>query len=201
MAHSKNEIGKDDKRMESSEFDAKLRKLAVRWKSHGDADLTLRRDAGDLLNRRLGVPGASRLARGELAVKQVMAELGISASEVSRLRWFAHRFESIEDLKAKHPEAMSWRKVKALLPKMKGAKKKAGAGRPSSPEALKRALGALTLILKKGPSKAIDDEKEEIMAKLRELGQEVAKCLHVVVSFAQEENSSDETQRELASVA
>lgn len=186
--------------MAPEEFDRALSDIAGRWKTHQDQDLGIRHETGVLLNRRLGAPG-KRQSRGKEVIKQVAQQLGIDQSDVSRLRSFAHHFESIDDLKRHHPDADSWRKVKVLLPSLTGSKRETSTESPSSARKLMQALETLTLKLKKGVATPSQDEKTELLGKLRELAQAVADCLHESVSIAVEETSSAEAPEELAPVA
>lgn len=81
------------------------RGLEVRWKT------------GALLNKRLGLP-TERLAHGQHVLKTVAKQLLIAECDLSRMRWFAHLFKSVEDLQEKHPEIRTWTQVKELLAKL-----------------------------------------------------------------------------------
>jgi hypothetical protein len=105
--------------------DQVLAELAKLWKSHRKADLTVRWKTGDLLNKRLGLPAELRPYR-QGVLKKASKLLGLSPSELSRMRKFAHHFAGLEDLKERYPEADSWTKVKKLLPTLGSEKERAG---------------------------------------------------------------------------
>jgi len=110
--------------------------LVKLWRRHEERGLELRWTTGQRLNVRLGLP-TTRLAHGEEVLKKVAEQLQIAESELSRMRWFAHRFESVTTFREAHPEVRSWSKVKELLPSLmptaRGAKAKSAAG-GQSPE-------------------------------------------------------------------
>jgi len=97
-----------------------LLRLEKLWKSHLKCDLEVRWKTGDLLNRRLGAP-TERLAHGQQVLKKVARQLQIAESDLSRMRWFAHLFQSVVDFQEKHPSTGSWTKVKELIPGLTAA--------------------------------------------------------------------------------
>jgi len=99
------------------EFNHRFDPVVEEWRTHDGKDLTIRHKTGKLLNE-FGHP-MSRAKRGEGVAEKAAERLGITKSEVSRLRWFAHCFSSPEDLKGKYPEATSWTTVKVLIPELK----------------------------------------------------------------------------------
>jgi hypothetical protein len=70
---------------------------------------------GTLLNEKLGPP-TERQPRGQQVIKQVAVQLRIAESDLSRMRWLAHRFTSIDELRQQHPEVGTWTQFKELLP-------------------------------------------------------------------------------------
>jgi len=105
--------------------DQVLAKLAKLWTSHRKADLEVRWKTGDLLNKRLGLP-AGRQPYGQEVLTKASKRLGLSTSELSRMRKFAHHFAGPEDLKERYPKVDSWTKVKGLLPTLDSEKEGAG---------------------------------------------------------------------------
>jgi len=100
------------------EFELKLESLVQECYSLGSSDLEVKYKTGTLLNQHLGDP-ATRNKRGAEVVKNAAGRLGITKSEISRTRWFAHLFSSVEDLKGRYSEVKSWAGVKDLLPGLK----------------------------------------------------------------------------------
>jgi hypothetical protein len=89
------------------------------WPNRMDG-LNVRWKMGSLLNEHLGPPTV-RQAHGKRILKHAAERLQIAESDLSRMRWFAVLFPSVEDWQAKYPEARSWTKVKKLLPKVNAA--------------------------------------------------------------------------------
>jgi len=91
-----------------------LNELLPLWQDHQNRGLDLRHRTGARINAVYGPPTERQAYRG--ATLQRHSEmLGVSESDISRMRWFAHHFSSVEDLKTKHPTATSWTKVKTLI--------------------------------------------------------------------------------------
>jgi len=90
-------------------------RLAELWQGHHRKDLEIRHRTGVLLNERLGPP-TKRQAYGPGILKRVGEECRISQSEISRMRSFALRFDTLERFQKEHPGVSSWTKVKGLLP-------------------------------------------------------------------------------------
>jgi len=91
--------------------------LVESWKAGQQKDLEGRHEVGGLLNEHLGPP-TERQAYGKGILKEAATRLSISASELTRMRWFAHHFKDLDDLKAGHPNVTNWTAVKLLLPKL-----------------------------------------------------------------------------------
>jgi len=97
------------------EYERELESLVQEWNSHHENDLEVRYKTGILLNQHLGNP-ATRNQRGAEVVKNAAERLGTTKSDISRVRWFAYLFSSIQDLGDKYPKAKSWTAVKGILP-------------------------------------------------------------------------------------
>jgi hypothetical protein len=127
-----------------------LCRLARLWESELKRGLEVRHQMGSAMNKRLGLP-TQRQQHGKAVLKKASKRLGIAESELSRMRWFAHHFDSLADLKSRHPGAVSWTKVKKLLPTLQpqGDQAGAGSGRARSPSVtrLVRSLEAATKAL------------------------------------------------------
>jgi len=92
--------------------------LASEWERSQTETLKARHRMGTLLNNHFGTP-AKRQARGQAVMKLAAERLQIAVSELSRMRWLAHHFKDIDDLKSRHPDVDSWTKVKELLPTLR----------------------------------------------------------------------------------
>lgn len=84
------------------------------WESHRKQGLEDRHRTGVLLNEKFGRPNV-RQPYGAKLLKAYSARLGIAVSELSRMRGFAKRFVSVEDMKTQHPDVKTWTQVKELL--------------------------------------------------------------------------------------
>jgi len=89
----------------------RLRKHWVRYQKKG---LEVRWEMGKELNKRLVSP-TKRQAHGQETLKKVGKELGISQSDISRMRTFAIMFPSFQEFEEKHPEMNSWSQIKGLI--------------------------------------------------------------------------------------
>jgi len=99
------------------EFLTRLGDIVKQWKNYHDVGLEIRHETGKLFNDHFGPP-TKRLSRGAEILKEAAVQLQIAESEISRMRGFAHHFESVEDLKRNHPKVQTWTAVKELLPKL-----------------------------------------------------------------------------------
>jgi hypothetical protein len=90
---------------------SQINKIWNRLRKQGLED---RHRTGVLLNEKFGAPG-SRQAYGKKMLKAYSASLGISVSELSRMRGFATRFVSVQDMKTQHPDVKTWTQAKKLL--------------------------------------------------------------------------------------
>jgi hypothetical protein len=94
--------------------DAVLFELTQLWESHRKQGLEDRHRTGVLLNKKFGDP-TGRQTYGNKVFKQYSDCLAIEVSELSRMRWFAHRFTEIKDLNANYPDVKTWTQVRELL--------------------------------------------------------------------------------------
>jgi len=158
----------------STEDDQRLfGQLAKLWQSHRRRDLETRHRTGVLLNERLGPPDEAQ-AYGPGILKRVGEKCRISQSEISRMRWFAHLFDTLDRFRQKHPEVSSWTEVKALLPDLNPRKGDESRGQTVAPS--RTATGGVTrsltsLINKlKGMDPVPEGREDEVLReKLREL--------------------------------
>jgi len=181
--------------LSKEEFARRFKPLSERWQLHDKEGLALRHDTGKLLNEYLGPPTA-RLPRGQEAVVYVTEQLHIAESEVSRMRRFAHLFDSVDALLKKHPEATTWTAVKNLIPRLtpKGDQPKDGAedGAASPPSArqtkpvqlsrLKHSMASLSSNIRAARKGLSELEKEELLQQFKEFAEAVSECLKIKVS-------------------
>jgi len=111
------EVGTHDLAPEDYQLLSQLTEL---WREHGERDLRVRWQTGELLNRRLGPPTKS-LAYGQHVLEKAEEQLQIDYTDLNRMRWFAHLFKSVEDFQERHPEEHTWTGFKVLLPDLKAA--------------------------------------------------------------------------------
>jgi hypothetical protein len=183
-----------DQRTSREEFLQRLGQLAEKWQAHHGAGLEIRHETGKLLNDHYGPP-TKRQKRGEEVSKEVVEQLQVAESELSRMRRFAFHFESLKDLEEKYPEATTWTAVKDLLPRLNKPKKgsaKGAASRAKRKQAkpvqfgrVKQSLEALTSKLRKAREGLTDAERKELLAQFRELVEAVAHCLKMPLSVSQ----------------
>lgn len=91
-----------------------LQELQPLWQNHRTRGLEVRHQTGRQLNQRLGSP-EKRQKYGCEVVKRICNDLSLNKAEVSRMRWFAHKFGSVEQLAEQHPTVRTWSAVKPLL--------------------------------------------------------------------------------------
>jgi len=170
--------------LSEADFKSELASLSKRWSTHLRRGLEIRHDTGKLLNRRYGPP-TQRQERGKQVLKEVGERLKLPASELSRMRWFAHHFKTLNDLRDKRPFATNWTAVKMLLPTlMQGCKEAeqratdvASSARSRQLRGLSQSLGNLSSRLSKLTAELTPDEKKELLAKFEEVAQAFQKCL------------------------
>jgi hypothetical protein len=110
--------------------DQVLSGLKTLWRAYRRRGLEVRHQTGLRLNQLLGSP-EDRQAYGSKALKRFSNRLGVAESDLSRMRWFSHRFPSLADFRDKNPKATTWTRVKQLLGRREPAAEGAAAeGRP-----------------------------------------------------------------------
>jgi hypothetical protein len=129
-----------------------------------------------MLNERLGPP-TERLPQGEQTLKNAAGRLAISESELSRMRWLAHLFTSVEDLKQREPECDSWTKFKQRLPGLKPGGGDSAASEKSTGAALRGVIKSLESVTKRvrengfAPS---EDERKRVQTAIEALAEAVS---------------------------
>jgi len=155
-------------------YTERLKGLAKKWRLLEEDDLALRHETGQLLNERFGDPG-NRQENGQEVLKKAAETLLLAQSELSRMRWFAHHFESVEDLKDQYPDSTTWSAVKELLPDLKPKQNTNGstkASKPKSSSALKgitKKLDNLSSVVKEVHSELTSNERKDLLAKFKAL--------------------------------
>ena len=185
------------------EYLTHLDNLSREWKTSHKEGLKLRLKTGQLLNGHFGNPFESRQKRGERKLEEAARKLGVAESELSRMRHFAHHFDSILDLEVKHPEAKTWSAVKDLLPGLRPGGKQTKSGGVSF-KRTKRALSDLSskLLAVEEPSESEKkDLREAFMGLVKVLEERFQILIHVgdapedpVPSDAAEGESSEASQ-------
>lgn len=95
-----------------------LNELVPLWRDHHNRGLELRHKTGLGLIKRFGTPG-ERQEYGKATLRLYSEKLGVSESELSRMRRFAEHFKSFEDFKTQRPTVTTWTKVKVLLAELR----------------------------------------------------------------------------------
>jgi len=183
----------------AEEFHQRVSELARQWNSYREEGLEIRHKTGKLLNDHFGSPDAVRQTYGEGTLKAAGKQLGLSESEISRMRWFAHRFVTLKDLEAASPKAKTWTAVKKLLPKLRpegqaqkeepsdGAAHTAKVVEATPPclDVVKRALADLSSTLRQVQQDLTEEEKEDLFEQFKEVARVVGDCLKIHVSVGQ----------------
>jgi len=180
------------------EEDLLLNTLASLWQAHQEHGLSTRHMIGELLNRRYDPP-PEKQERGKYIMTLAANRLHISIPDLSRMRWLAFLFKSVEDLKAKHPDVTTWTRFKERLPALK---QQAGQPADSTPEQaapaakkeggaaskVVRSLKRLTDMVKKNEAAPGKAERDALAAKLQEFARVVAEKFQIrlTVSKARE---------------
>jgi hypothetical protein len=137
-----------------------FQQLSCKWRSAHRDDLKLRHFTGLWLNVKHGPP-TSRQDYGKGTLKKYQTSLGVGESDVSRMRWFAFEFKSIEDLKAKHPKATTWTKVKEVLAQLR---------RPQAAPAGTIPSDAMKLVVKDRPVDQLIGAMKTLQAHVAKVG-------------------------------
>jgi len=186
---TRNADGGDDAAAGTPPEDALLHELWQLWQAHHRRGLEVRHQTGLILNRRFGPP-TERQAYGEATLKRYSERLGVSESDLSRMRWFAHRFESLEAMRAEHPQVTSWTAVKELLASLRqpeAAQAVRAAGdtivvEPAAAQPLRRAVAAIQEVRAcvTGVDLTLDDDGRAALARaMDEMLQEVGTRLGI----------------------
>jgi len=178
---------------ESPAFDRKdkqlLGRLAKYWESFKEEGLKTRLTMGAELNQRLGPP-TKRLSHGQAVLKEAAKRLHLSESELSRMRWFAHRFPTLARFHAKHPGITSWTKVKELLPTLQLEKVEKGKGPKTKRGSrvfytrLVRTLDSLAEKLRRVDNHLDDVTRAKVTKSIQDLARVARKRLRLAIDVA-----------------
>jgi hypothetical protein len=175
----------------SSSDDRLLSELVELWTSRNEKDLEIRWRMGAMLNGHPEIgPPTKRKAYGKEIMIQAAERLSLDEGELSRLRWFAHHFQSVEDLNSKHPEVKSWRAVKVLLATLSPKKGKSTARKTAAKNVTSRLCRTVTSSLKSATdtlrrlgSPPDGKNAEKLLEKLQEFVEAANSCLQVRLTF------------------
>ena len=98
-----------------------LKSLCDFWKPRQRRDLENRYQLGAMLNDTLGKPSV-RQNHGIGTIQRISKELSIDKSDISRMRRFAHQYESFEAFTEAEPDVHCWTQVRNLIAKCKASK-------------------------------------------------------------------------------
>jgi hypothetical protein len=155
--------------------------LAQLWQGHHLRDLETRHRTGLLLNKRLGPPIKAQLY-GPGVLKRAAEECRTAQSELSRMRWFAHLFDTLDRFQKEYPGVKSWTEVKELLPGLKPHKGSEAGGQTATPSrpatgGVSRSLTGLIKKLKGMESIPKGRPGKALRGKLQELIEVAKRCL------------------------
>jgi len=169
--------------------DVLLQKLTRLWDTHRRRGLVVRHKMGRLMNERFGPP-TQRQKRGANTLRGYSKALGVSEADVSRMRWFAEHFGTVEDLKSAHPIVSTWTQVKVLLASLrqpgtggsdraKGDRRKPRRGRP-----LHRVIRAVRAVHECASgvdltTEPVDAERADLKKAVEQMLEVVGRCLGV----------------------
>jgi len=190
-----NGSGGDKALISEKAFQSKLTSLVKQWRAHNTKGLEIRHQTGLLLNAHFGPP-TERQTRGEGVLNSAAEQLQTTVSELSRMRWFAVHFRSVEDLNDQHPRVKSWTSVKELLPKLMPGWQPPTEKSPESAETsqdapkeqvppftrLKQSLAELSSTVQEIPQNLPAEEKQDLLAKVRKFVEVVTSHLGIQVS-------------------
>lgn len=182
----------DNLNLITSDDDRLVKHLADLWSSHQGRELGVRHATGSLLNDRLGPPTV-RQSRGKQVLRMVSKKLGVAMSDLSRMRWFANLFDSVEDLKEKEPGVNSWTTLKLRLPQLTAQRVGRKAARPSrrkgnAVQSAIRTLRQLTALIRRKDLRPEGKERKQMQNAVEKLLNSVASRLEFQVQLVTNES-------------
>ena len=91
-----------------------IRKLVALWEPRHREGITVRYETGCMLNQLIGPPSVRQDYKAN-ALERVSEQIGVSRSELSRMRKFAEAIPDLEAFDRDHSECTTWTKVKVHL--------------------------------------------------------------------------------------
>jgi hypothetical protein len=167
--------------------DTLLNELMQLWEPHRRHGLDVRYQTGVLLNERFGKQSKRQRYGGE-TLKRFASALGLAQSELSRMRRFASTFGSVDELRAQHPDIVTWTEVKILLATLTDRRRAGGKATPAKPYRPKGRLGCTIRAIKSVGKrvgrlnlKPTDPDWKKLYAAVCDMVAAAAKCLGVTV--------------------
>lgn len=120
-----------------SEDDAFIGKLEKIWNPHDGQSLPLRHKLGQLIIEKFKELDKDQ-SRGRLVLTEAADRLGMSVSDLSRMRAFASRFPTFEAFTGAHPSVKVWSEVKKLLAQLGQVEKKDSKGKSENKKSTDR---------------------------------------------------------------
>lgn len=175
-------------------FEARLqgtiRQLVDFWKPHHQKGLTVRHETGRMLNALIGPPSV-RQDYGARVLERVSEQIGVSRSELSRMRKFAEVIPDLEAFHCGHAEYDTWTKVKAYLgtTNEKGQPVINKAKRASPGKGVYRSIRSLTKKVKAVGANPTADDRKRVTTALKELAQAVRGAFGVALQVETDQDS------------
>ena len=144
--------------------EAFLKSLCDFWKPRQRRDLENRYQLGVMLNDTLGKPSV-RQNHGIGTIQRISKELSIDKSDISRMRRFAHQYESFEAFTEAEPDVHCWTQVRNLIAKSRASKTSTDA---RASWGTKRSLNSLIKCFS-SDHEFCETQADEIRCALREL--------------------------------
>jgi len=164
-----------------------LKKLEQLWQSRNEHDLDIRRQMGELLNKRYGPPTEKGQTYGKKVLERAAKRLGLTKGDLSRLRGFALHYETL----MKRHKVKTWSEVKKVLPTLtsEGKQRKAKASSTKKNKACRSvrkaesSLKAATAIFDRMGKGLSDDDRERLLKTLRTFAKALKRRLRVRFTF------------------
>jgi len=171
-----------------------IRKLVELWAPHHREGLTVRYETGCTLNQLIGPPSV-RQDYGANVLERVSEQIGVSRSELSRMRKFAEAIPDLEAFHRDHSECTTWTKVKTHLATIDAK------GQPVSREAkatlptkgVCRSINALKKKVKEVESNLTTKDRKRVITALKDLAQAMRDALGIAVQVKTDQDSVSKT--------